>query len=623
MLLRPVLVTNRMIEVYRYSAIAVWICAFFALPVSGQDPAGDRAVLPPVEGNVSLAEGQVELHVADTPLATVLRMLSVQGQKNIIATPTVQGVVTADFYDVSFDEALRAILASNDCSYVERDNFIYVYTLSEMDVLSNEESPIRTQLFQLNYVRAADIVPIVEPLLSPEGKIATPPEAEVGISTDEGGLGGGGGSGGRGAGGTGGDSYTNADFVVVYDYPRNIQEISKIIGQIDARPTQVLIEATILRARLTNDNALGVDFSLVGGVDLELLGGASVGVQNLTLGQLPTSRFERFNSNLSTDFASNVPNGGVSFGVIKDHVAVFIRALEQITDTSVIANPKILALNKQSGNVIVGRRDGYITTTVTQTQAIQKVEFLETGTQLTFRPFIGTDGYVRIELHPKDSVGGLTAAQLPFEQTTEVTTNVIVRDGHTILIGGLFREVGTDSRSQVPFLGNIPTLGNLFRSRNDQLDREEVIILLTVYIVKDDNFYAEQSRKHLEDIERLRIGLRAGMMSHGRERLAQMYYQKSLDALEAHDIEKALWSVDMSVHNYSRFTSALKLREEIQQVREWEEDGSIIRTFADDLIDLERKRPRRNFNRPPMPKFEDFNVEPAEGQEDENEDGDK
>src|SRR5690606_22979737 len=96
------------------------------------------------------------------------------------------------------------------------------------------------------------------------------------------------------------------------------------------------------------------------------------------------------------------------------------------------------------------------TTTVTQTSSIQNVEFLETGTQLRFRPYIGDDGYVRIEVHPEDSTGGLTAANLPFEQTTEVTTNIIVRDGHTILIGGLFREVTSASRSQVPLVGNVP-----------------------------------------------------------------------------------------------------------------------------------------------------------------------
>ena len=168
------------------------------------------------------------------------------------------------------------------------------------------------------------------------------------------------------------------------------------------------------------------------------------------------------------DFNAALPGGGFTFGIIKDQIGVFIRALEAITDTEVLANPKLLALNKQVAQVIIGRRDGYLTTTFTETLAIQTVEFLETGTVLSFRPFIGEDDVVRMEIHPKDSTGGLTQANLPFEQTTEVTTNILVRDGHTILIGGLFREVTTATRGQVPGLGNIPFAGALFRSERDE-----------------------------------------------------------------------------------------------------------------------------------------------------------
>jgi len=88
-----------------------------------------------------------------------------------------------------------------------------------------------------------------------------------------------------------------------------------------------------------------------------------------------------------------------------NNVALFIRAMEQVTDTTVISNPKVLALNKQRAEVMVGERLGYLTTTVTETSAIQAVEFIESGTQLIFRPFITDDGYVRMEVHPEVSEG--------------------------------------------------------------------------------------------------------------------------------------------------------------------------------------------------------------------------
>ncbi len=528
----------------------------------GFPQSGDRVTIT--------GDGAVELHVVDMPLATVLRMLSIQGKQNIIATPAVDGVVTADLYDVTFEQALRAVLITNDCDYQVKGGFLYVYTREELEALETGEVAIASRIFRLNYIRASDVSPVIEPLLSADGKIAASPQAATGIKTS--------------ADDAGGDTLARQDFLAVYDYPDRLSEIAKVIRQIDVRPKQVLVEATILRARLTNDNALGIDFSLVGGVDLELLGAASTGVQDLLFGPLPAERFERFNANATTSFTENVPSGGLSLGIIKDHVAVFLRALEQITDVSVLANPKILTLNKQVGNVIVGRRDGYITTTVTETQAIQKVEFLETGTQLTFRPFISDDGYVRMELHPEDSVGGLTAAQLPFEQTTEVTTNVIVRDGHTILVGGLFREVDSDSRSQLPFLGDIPVIGDLFRSRNDALDREEVIILLTVHIIDDMDEYAMRSAEVREDLERSRVVLRGRAMWHGRERLAQFHYRRAIEQYARGQETRALWNIQMSLHNNPRFRSAIALQEEITQFREWEDDTSVASDFVSSLV---------------------------------------
>ncbi len=566
---------------------ALILGAMNAAPLVGQHPQVDDD-FPPSQSEVAVRDdGAVELHVVDMPLATVLRMLSLQGKRNIIATPAVTGTVTADLYDVSFEQALRAVLTTNDADFQIIGDFIYVHTRAELAALRTGTGFVTTRIFRLNYISAADVAAIVEPLLSADGKIGKSAAAKTGLdaSAEE----------------AGGDSVSQNDFVIVHDYPERLAEIANIIRQIDVRPQQVLVEATILRARLTDDNALGIDFTLVGGVDLELLGSTSVGIQNIAVGQLPTDRLEQFNANATTKFTDNVPDGGLTLGIIKDQVAVFIRALEQVTDTSVIANPKVLALNKQAGNVIVGRRDGYITTTVTETQAIQKVEFLETGTQLTFRPFVGTDGYIRMELHPEDSVGGLTAAQLPFEQTTEVTTNVIVRDGHTILIGGLFREVDTDSRSQLPLLGDLPGIGELFRSTADSVDREEVIILLTVRIIKNDAEYARFSAGLLEDIERSRVALRQSAMWHGRERLAQSHYRTAVKSFAKGHDRFALWNTQMAIHNYPRFMSAIKLEEELRQVREWDDDATVGRSFIARLVMRDQNVNVPIFGRPAPP----------------------
>ena len=515
-------------------------------------------------------QGTVEIHVANLSLATVLQMLSLQSHRNIIATPAVQGTVTADLYDVTFEEALDVILMANQCAYQIQGNFVYVYTREELAKQQQAANPPIIKVLRLYYIAASEAVKALESLKSDVGSLTASGEAGQGIETN--------------ATEAGGDDFAGHEYIVVYDYPENIAAIEQLLDELDVRPQQVLVEATILRATLNDENSLGIDFTLVGGVDLELLGSTSTGITTLETGELPTYRFEKFNAAMESDFADSVPPGGMTFGVIKDHVGVFIRALEQITDTVLLANPKVLALNKQKGQVIVGRRDGYLTTTVTETQAIQTVEFLETGTQLIFRPFIGKNGDVRMELHPEDSIGGVNAANLPFETTTEITTNIQLKDGQTILIGGLFRETDTSAHGQIPIAGDLPLIGPAFRSTRETVSTEEVIILLTVHIVKDDDAYSKASVAQLEDMERMRVGLRRGLMCYGRERLAQAHYRSALEYYANGHSQLALWDLRLALHNQPRLLSAIKLKEEIEQRRVWDDDASVSRMFLPHLI---------------------------------------
>lgn len=562
-------------------------------PTAASEPAEDDAAAPNIHVD---KQGRVEMHVRDLGLASVLQMLSMQSQRNIVASKEVSGKVTANLYNVTFDEALTAILDANGAGWREHGNFIYVYTTEEIKQMEAAARQKSMRLFRLRYTTAAEAKELITPLLSPDGKITTTPPAEKGIAgnTDA----------------AGGDNTANEDVLVVIDFPDRIEAIGKMLADIDVRPKQVLIEATILRAQLNEDNALGIDFNLIGGVDFQNVSSVSNPAdQNLTIGALPPKDFQKGTAALNTDFAGQVPKGGMTFGIIHNNVAAFVRALEQVTDTNVLANPKVLTLNKQRGEVVVGRRDGYLTTTVTETSAVQNVEFLETGTQLRFRPFIGNDGYVRMEVHPEDSTGGLTAANLPFEQTTEVTTNIIVRDGHTILIGGLFREVTSASRDQVPIAGNIPVAGALFRNTKDNTQREEVIILLTVKIIKDPDCSPADGDGLAQDVERYRVGMRRGLQWWGRERLSQAHYHWAIQHLEHGHMGMAMWDLDLAINNNPKFLAAIKLKEELLDKREWDDEGSAIRDFIAKEISRESMNPTPMYGRPGPP----FSFLPLQG----------
>lgn len=530
--------------------------------------------------------GLISLRVRGVDIGTVLEVLSYQARTNIVASAGVKGAITANLYDVTLNEALEAILTPNQFAYRRVRNTIFVGTREEI----REDAPkLETRVFRLRHLSKAEAMSVYTSVI---GAAPTPSDAGPGASGSAApspfaplALGNSGS--GRGPSAADDESPTHQEFLIVTDTPERIEALAALLKELDVRPRQVLIEATILRATLNEDNEFGIDFTVLGGIDFQTVGSVSDASANLQTGPLPASRLEQTTLNVNTNLIQTPPTGGFSFGIIHNSVGAFVRALEEVTDVTVVANPKLVALNRQTAEVIVGRRDGYLTTTVTQTAAIQTVNFLETGTQIRVRPIIADDGSVRLDVHPKDSNGGLTAANLPFEETTEAHANILVNDGHTVLIGGLFRERTVTSRSQVPGLGNIPLAGALVQNRDDATVREEVIILLTVRVLQDSAEDEGAFDGLIDDVERARVGTREGVMGIGRERLAQAYFQEALRLTQAGEPERALLNVRMALHNQPRHMAALKLRDELENRRAWDDDGSRTRTF---LLDLLRER---------------------------------
>jgi type IV pilus assembly protein PilQ len=546
------------------------------------------------EVNVNAA-GTVEIHVNDASLVEVLRMLSMQSQKNIVATRDVNGTVTANLYNVTVREALDAILTANGYAYREKGNFIYVYTQKQLAEIEKSERKMTTEVFTLHYTRPSDVTKLLLPVLSKDSQIAQTPEAISGIAS--------------GAGEAGGNNHSGNDVIVINDYPENLAAAKKIIQEVDRRPQQVLIEATLMTATLTEDNAFGIDFNIVGGVDFSTLTSASGQITNANLPSADTAGTGTGtgaaatggdaalgNTRYSTGTGNSFTNGinGFRAGVVTDNLSVFLAALEGVTDTTVLANPKVLVLNKQKGEVHIGAEDGYRgTTTQTETAATESVQFLSTGVRLIFRPYIGDDGYIRMEVHPEDSSGSVDKTTgLPSKTTTDVTSNIMVKDGHTIVIGGLFREVNRTDRSQIPILGDIPVLGYLFRKQADSTVRQEVIILLTPHIVKEDSVYAEASEQVLKDMQQLRVGVRKGMMPWGRERLAECWYEKAVAEMRkpSPNRKKAIWYLGCATDLNPKFLEAIHLKQSLTGHEVTAVDNSSIRDFVQRQILLDQAR---------------------------------
>ena len=257
-------------------------------------------------------------------------------------------------------------------------------------------------------------------------------------------------------------------------------------------------------------------------------------------------------------------SAGLTVSLSIDNLSMFLRALEEVTDTTIMANPKIIALNKQAGKIIIGDENGYasISNVAEGGTATQQVEFLESGTVLEFRPFICKDGMIRMELHPEQSSQTLSeATNLPNKSTTEVLTNIMVKDGKTIVIGGLFKERTLLSHNQVPILGDIPVVGEFFRGVGDTSERVELIVLITPHII-DDPEQAEGAER-LQDALRLTHNARNNLFWMSRARIDEDRYARAVKYYMDGDYASALAEINNDFSIERNYLEKIRLKERI------------------------------------------------------------
>jgi type II secretory pathway component GspD/PulD (secretin) len=522
-----------------------------------------------------------------------LAMLGSLCDKNIVPSPNVNGALAfRSLKNVTFEDAMDAILGEN-FKYEEDGKLIKVYTKDEYKKLKEDPERMTHKVFTLYYITAEEAAKLIAPVLSgsPNAKIEKSTAAEKSISSgSSGGTSGAGSSASSGGGSSrGGDTMALNDMIIVYDYPEYLDKAVEVIKLIDIRPKQVLVEATILSAVLTEETKFGIDWNFLAGVSLT--GTSSVGQIGTTesIGTTSTSPISQIAGGTpgapieTAGFATPGMNG-LRIGATIGDMAMFITALESITDVTIMANPKILAVNKQEGSVHIGKTLGYRGSTAISTGGVAtqgEVQFLDTGTVLVFRPYIGNDGYIRMDIYPQDSTAQLNIDRVPDKTTAEVRTNVLVKDGETIVIGGLFRDVVTTGRTQVPILGDLPFVGGLFRGTNDKTERQEVIVLLTPHIIVEPNETEGEARA--VDISRKRFGAKDGLQWIDRTRLAEDRYAKAVSLYGQNDFASAMRQLNMALDLRPTYLEAIRLKERIISESSPEEAEKLERIMLEDI----------------------------------------
>ncbi len=503
------------------------------VPSPGSAPAAGPPSL--VVQPVGEGDQHLEVFVYDRDVREVLALLSRQGGWNILPTQSVQGRVSLALSNVDLETALAAVLRATGYVARREGNIIYVGTPEEFSKYQQSLDVIATRVYRPSYVSANELEQLLTPLLTPQvGKIKASTAAAKGIAPD-----------GNAAGG---NDLATGDVLVVQDYESVLRRMDQIVREVDRRPAQVAIEAMILSVELDDENRFGVDFELLRDkAHLRLV--VSDPLSNL--------------SNLSLE------DGMLNIAYLDSSVAAFVEALETIGDTNVIATPRLLVLNKQRAEILIGAQLGYVNTTVTETSATQSVDFLEVGTQLRLRPYIAHDRMIRLEIHPELSTGNVRIEQgitLPDKEVTSVTTNVLVEDGRTVVIGGLMREELVTNSAQVPFLGSLPIVGVLFQEKSEITKRREILVLVTPRIVDQSRLDHEGDSLAAEFHRRQQV-YADKMLPWGKRYLGRKHFRLAQEAWARGDKQRAMRHVNLAIHFDPMNRAAIDLRSDIANDR--------------------------------------------------------
>ncbi|CAG4969870.1 MAG: type IV pilus secretin PilQ family protein [Lysobacter sp.] len=434
----------------------------------------------------SYAGRPVTFNFQDVPVRTVLQLIAEESGLNIVASDTVTGNVTLRLVNVPWDQALDIVLQAKGLDKRRSGNVVWIAPQSEIAQYEQDKEDARialsnrvelvTEYIQINYHNAAQIY---KALTEAKGV---------------GGSGGGGGQGGQGSNVDTGflsprgrlvaDERTNT--LMISDTPKKVAEMKELIRVIDRPVDQVVIEARVVVATESFMRELGARFGLTGTKDnVAFSGNLDVNDDNLN----STSTITR---GLMTDLAVTNPAGAVALSILNAGylLDVELSAMQTQGRGEVISNPRIVTSNQREAVIRQGQEVGYVTIQPAQAGGVAtpSVQFKEVLLEMRVTPTITNDGRVFLNLNvKKDEIEGFvdtSIGDVPQISTRSVNTAVLVEDGQTVVVGGVYEFRERDDVSKVPFLGDIPFLGNLFKKKGRSKEKAELLIFVTPKVLE-------------------------------------------------------------------------------------------------------------------------------------------
>jgi type IV pilus assembly protein PilQ len=441
------------------------------------DQAG--AFLPALAGQQRRFTGRrIDLDLKDADIHNVLRLISDVGRVNIVTADNVSGTVTIRMRNVPWDQALETVLQAKGLGVVRQGNMIRVAPIADLNkerelAIARRKSelqlaPIETRLIPINYADAKDLQDRSKDMLSPRGSLAV-------------------------------DERTNV--LIARDVAGNLNQIEELVRSLDTQTPQVLIEARVVEATSRYVRDIGIQwggdgtFSAATGNPTGLVFPSAIGVAGgATDSNTPTGGLSPFSNQVANpNFAVNLPalvgagqGGALGFtlGSINNTVNLGVRlsAAEASGMLRIISSPRILTLDNKEARISQGT---LIPFSQLSAQGVQTT-FQEAKLQLLVKPHVTSDGSVAMHVkinRDEPDFNQTSARGDPTILKREAETDLLIMDGHTAVIGGIFTRNTGRNLDQVPFFGDIPVLGLLFQRRRASDTRSELVIFLTPRIV--------------------------------------------------------------------------------------------------------------------------------------------
>ena len=414
---------------------------------------------------------RISLDFQDAEISSVLRLIADVSGLNMVVGEAVKSKVTLKLLNVPWDQALDLILKLNNLGQIREGNILWIDTLANItrlrdDATKAKEATLKaeelvTRIIYLNYSDAAKSIDVAKSSLSPRGEIKV-------------------------------DSRTNA--LVVRDIPDNVARVERIIHDLDQRTPQVQIEARIVQASKNFSRGLGIQWGISAITGIH--GSKSPIAINLGTDQaVPKSNaeFGTQNNRFLVDLPSaatgvSIPTSTVGFVIGKffgttGTLDMQLSAGESLGQTKVISAPKIITLDNKPAKLEQGSQVPFATTSLQGTQTT----FVDATLALNVTPHvIPHASAVRLEIKvTKNSVGASVSTAGPTIDKKEATTEILLRDGETTVLGGIFEETRNDTTQGVPWFNRIPFLGWLFKNEGVSVNQTELLVFVTPIIVKE------------------------------------------------------------------------------------------------------------------------------------------